>query len=239
MRVLALDTTTREGSVALVEDECIVAERRGDPSRSHGERLPGEILTLLGERGIVMSSIDVFAVASGPGSFTGLRIGIATVQGLAFACERPVVGVSALEALAHAGSGAAVPGSAVAAWMDAHRREVFSALYKVDSGGAFTPERLREIEPAAVGGPEATLARWSDLCPAPIMFVGDGAVLYGDLIGRSGLAGAAIVEPPPLAGVIGRLAVAYAGRGEATGPAAIRPLYIRRPDAEISRAARL
>lgn len=238
MRVLSLDTTTRAGSVALVDDDRVVEEHGGDPSRSHAERLPGEVMRLLKECDVDLSEIDVFAVASGPGSFTGLRIGIATVQGLAFVGRRRVVGISALEALAHAGSVDVAPESTVAAWMDARRREVFSALYRVGSAEAFTPERLEEVEPAAVGDPGVTLARWADLGAPPAMLVGDGAVLYGDLIRRSGFPRTAIVEPPPLAGAIGRLAVAYARRGDAVDPAGIRPLYVRRPDAEIARAAR-
>src|SRR4051794_3402946 len=124
MRVLALDTTTRAGSVALVVGNDVVAERIGDPARSHAERLPGDLLALLHDHGLTPSEIDVFAVASGPGSFTGLRIGIATIQGLAVGCHRRVVPVSTLEALAHAGSTELAPGVMVAAWLDAHRREV-------------------------------------------------------------------------------------------------------------------
>ncbi|HMB82302.1 MAG TPA: tRNA (adenosine(37)-N6)-threonylcarbamoyltransferase complex dimerization subunit type 1 TsaB, partial [Vicinamibacterales bacterium] len=82
MRVLALDTTTRAGSVALVSDDRVVDERSGDGSRTHALRLPGEILTLADEHRWPLSTIDLYAVASGPGSFTGLRIGIATIQGL-------------------------------------------------------------------------------------------------------------------------------------------------------------
>src|SRR3954471_533659 len=146
MRVLALDTTTRGGSVALVEHDRVVEERAGDASRSHGERLPGELAAL----GAPWPTIDVFAVASGPGSFTGLRIGIATMQGLAVVTGRRVVGVSTLEALAQIASERAAAGTLVGSWVDAQRGEVFSALYRVEEAPLFTPERLVEIEsPAA------------------------------------------------------------------------------------------
>src|ERR1700674_3345139 len=118
MRRMALDTTTRAGSVALVEDDRVVDERSGDLSRTHAQRLPGEILALADRHHVAMRDVDVFAVASGPGSFTGLRIGIATIQGLALATNRPVVAVSTLEALAHAASRDLAPGALVAAWMD-------------------------------------------------------------------------------------------------------------------------
>src|SRR4051812_46038494 len=104
MRVLALDTTTRAGSVALVDDNMIVEERPGDPSQTHAQRLPAEVLAVLDAHGVTLSDIDLFAVAAGPGSFTGLRIGLATVQGLAFVTRRRIVGVSALEALAQIAS---------------------------------------------------------------------------------------------------------------------------------------
>lgn len=109
MRVLALDTTTRAGSVALIENDRVVAEQSGDPTRSHAERLPTDLLNLLAANGCAMSDIDLFAVAAGPGSFTGLRIGIATIQGLAFVTGQRIVPVSILEALAQEGSCDVVP----------------------------------------------------------------------------------------------------------------------------------
>src|SRR5437870_4786303 len=104
MHVLALDTTTRVGSVALVTDDRVVVERGGDPTRTHAERLPGDILNLLHDAGVELAAVDVFALAAGPGSFTGLRVGIATLQGLALVNGRRIVPVSALEALAQIGS---------------------------------------------------------------------------------------------------------------------------------------
>src|SRR5512135_3421143 len=114
MRVLALDSTTRAGSVALVDDDRVVDERAGDGSRTHGERLPAELAAL----GAPWPTVDVFAVAAGPGSFTGLRIGIATMQGLALVTGRRVVGVSTLDALAQIASADLAPGAFVASWAD-------------------------------------------------------------------------------------------------------------------------
>src|SRR5437867_12988817 len=104
MRVLALDTTTAAGSLAIVDDDRVVVERMGDPARSHTERLPGDILLALGDCDLAVSNIDLFAIASGPGSFTGLRTGIATIQGLAVVNRKRVVPVTALTALATAAS---------------------------------------------------------------------------------------------------------------------------------------
>jgi tRNA threonylcarbamoyladenosine biosynthesis protein TsaB len=231
MRVLALDTTTAGGSTALVEETRVVAEMAGDPERSQAEQLPDALLRLLQSVGRSLADVDRFAVASGPGSFTGLRIGIATMQGLAFVTRRPIVPVSALDALAHLGARSAEPGSIVAAWMDARRREVFSAIYRVAEGDEFSRGRLVPIEAASVGEPATTLDRWSALAPFPAVFVGDGAVLYAEAIGR----GARIVSAPALAPAVGLMAVQLARAGMDVAPGSVLPLYVRRPDAEIAR----
>jgi len=235
MKVLALDSTTRAGSVALVVDGEVVDERRGDGNRSHAERMPGELVALARAHDLKLPDIDLFAVASGPGSFTGLRIGIATIQGLALVTGRPVVAVPALDALAHAASLELDVGSLIAAFMDAHRRDVFAALYRVTDAPAFDPARLEPIDPALVGAPDDVLGRWRAAGHSDILqFVGDGALLFAEPI-TAAMAGARIVEPPALAGAIGRLAAVGAQRGAAIDPGAVRPLYVRRPDAEIAR----
>ena len=233
MRVLALDTTTRAGSVALVEDDRIIVERSGDPARTHAERLPGEIVNLLDAAGVALSALDLFAVAAGPGSFTGLRIGIATMQGLAFVNRRRIVAPSALEALAQEGSHGLGPGAVVAAWMDAHRRDVFSALYRLTAAPAFERDPLIEIDPPAAGDPASTLLRWTRRFDAPAIFIGDGAVLYASAIGGRGR----VMAPPALAATIGMMAIARARAGDTVDPAGAHPLYVRRPDAELARDA--
>jgi len=233
MRVLALDSTTRGGSVGLL-DGAQCDERAGDRSRGHAERLPGELLALLPPRGLTLADIDLYAVALGPGSFTGLRIGIATIQGLAFAGRRRVVGVSALEALAVAGERTRDPGALVATWIDAQRHQVYAALYRTSGAGPGEAAAV-EIEPAGVGEPAAVLDAWSartDLRDA--VFVGDGAVLHAGLVRER--TGAAVEPAPLLAGTIARLA---ARRAElAVDPGGLMPLYVRRPDAELGREAR-
>jgi tRNA threonylcarbamoyladenosine biosynthesis protein TsaB len=235
MLTLSLDTTTRAGSVALVDDDGGVDERTGDPARTHAERLPGDVLSLLASRRLTASQIDVFAVASGPGSFTGLRVGIATIQGLAFVTGRPVVAVSALDALAHIASADAPAGTTIATWMDAHRRDVFAALYRTTDAPLFDPDRTIALEPPSVGDPESTLARWRDrLGVLPAIVVGDGARLFADAIARAA-PDARILAAPMLAGAVGRIAATRARGGGTIGPAAIQPLYVRRPDAEVDR----
>jgi tRNA threonylcarbamoyladenosine biosynthesis protein TsaB len=234
MRVLALDTTTRTRSAALVEGGRIVVERQGDSSRSHAECLPGDLIATLGEAGAAWASVELFAVAAGPGSFTGLRIGIATMQGLAFVNGRRMAAVSVLEALALAAGRSAPGGSVVGVWIDAYRRDVFSALYRI--GGPVEPDAggladLVELDPPAVGPPAATLARWQRAHPPPHVVIGDGATQYAHV-----LRGHARAEPrPPLAGLIGLIAARRARAGDTSDPAGVQPLYIRRPDAELAR----
>lgn len=231
MRVLSLDTTTPGGSAALVDETRVIAESLGDPTRSQAEQLPGTLLRLLDDAGLTPQDVDRFAVASGPGSFTGLRIGIATIQGLASVAQKRVVPVSALEAIAQVASRGAPAGSVIAAWMDARRREVFSALYRAAQAPDFTRERLELLDPPAVGDPEVTLRRWMAMQVDPDVFAGDGAVAYAATIG-----GAGRVRPvPALAAAIGLLAVQEARRGVDVEPGAVLPLYVRRPDAEIAR----
>jgi tRNA threonylcarbamoyladenosine biosynthesis protein TsaB len=233
MRVIALDTTTRAGSVALVDEDRVIEERAGDASRTHAERLPAEIVALAGAHGVALGDVDLFAVAIGPGSFTGLRIGIATVQGLASIRRRRVFGISTLEALAHAANGDNPPGTTIAGWMDAHRRDVFAAVYRVTSAPRFAADRLQVVEGATVGSPSAILDHWMvELEVAPGIFVGDGAALYEDVIRRA-LGSARVTGHRMLAGTIGRLAIARAP--EAVDAGELRPLYVRRPDAEIAR----
>jgi tRNA threonylcarbamoyladenosine biosynthesis protein TsaB len=196
-------------------------------------------MRLLQRHGLTPFDVDVFAVAIGPGSFTGLRIGIAAIQGLAFASNRPVVGVSALEALAYAvlGGGPVWPLSRVGVWMDAQRDEVFSAVYERAEGDA--PAHLRTVDEPAVGEPRATALRWHALAAgAWFPVAGDGAVRYRQVL--EGVAGPAVqvIDSPPLAPSILALAEARARAGEAAPPHAIRPLYIRRPDAELARDRR-
>ncbi|MFN7984013.1 MAG: tRNA (adenosine(37)-N6)-threonylcarbamoyltransferase complex dimerization subunit type 1 TsaB [Vicinamibacterales bacterium] len=224
MRVLALDTTTRAGSLALAEDGRVMLERAGDAGRSQAERFPTEILDALGAIGWTTADVDLFAVAAGPGSFTGLRIGIATIQGLAFVHGKQVAPVSALDALA-AAAVAAVPHVArLGVWMDAHRREVFSALYEVTAGV------IRQLEQPTSGVPTEIVERWSTV-GLPTVVCGDGAVTY-----RASLpAGVDALTPPPLASYVARLAFDVSARDATVSPAAVQPLYVRRPDVELAR----
>lgn len=228
MLVLALDTTTRQGSVALARDGSILASGAGDAAITHGARLPGDLTRLLDDHDLRLADVDLFAVAAGPGSFTGLRIGIATMQGLALGNGKPLAGVSALDAIQEAVSSQLSALSAdtdIAVWMDAGRGQVFSAIY---ANGDIS-------EAALVDKPAAILERWTKEHTLPRVYAGDGALAYADVI-RAMVPSAHIVEPvPALAPSVATLAEAHVRRHGAASPDAVRPVYIRRPDVELAR----
>ena len=222
MLVLALDTTTREGSCALARDGRVVREQASDASKPQAARLPGDLMALLEHERVTLADIDIYAVSIGPGSFTGLRVGIATMQGLAFAAGKPLIGVSALDALhdvaLHSNQDAARAFTArVATWIDAWRGEIYAALYE---GGV-------EVDAPTVAHPDDQLPR---LAGTPTLFIGDGAGTHADAI-RAACGSAAIADPvmPPLAGTIARLATEAALAGHLPPPHAIGPIYVRRP----------
>lgn len=240
MLVAALDTTTRLSSVALVRDQRVLATRAGDGTRPHAARLPAGLMGLLDEQGLSAPDVDVFAVATGPGSFTGIRIGLAVIQGLAFASGKLVVGVSAFEALADAvwedrpesGEGP------LAIWLDAQRHQVFAAvLRRVGASRAGTRPGLEYLDAGSVATPASVLARWMDEAWwGDVTLAGDGALTYREMLSERLGVGLRVVAPTPLlAPAIGRLAEQRAGSGEALPPHAIRPVYLRRSDVELAR----
>ena len=249
MLILSLDTTTRAASCALARDGVVVREDAIDPSRQLALQLPGALDALLMLADAELREIDAFAVVTGPGSFTGLRVGIATMQGLAFAEEKPLIGISGLTALS-AVAAPAFLSSRIATWVDAWRGDVYAALYE-DSCAVGEPvvaspaDLLDALAPRSGSGnasSDKNGAPYTDEAPAvlaanDILFIGDGAETYRDMIlARLGPA-ARIAEPasPLLAGVAARLATIDYRNGHRPPPHAIRPLYVRRPDAELAR----
>lgn len=230
MRVLALDTTTRAGSLALVDDGRVLLEHTGDGSRSQAERFPTELVDALRAVGWSTADIELYAVAAGPGSFTGLRIGLATVQGLALVHDRPVAAVSALQASALAASGGMRTGHRIGVWMDAHRREVFSALYEIGATSTSLAAALIEVEAPVAESPAAARDRWL-AAGEPFIICGDGALTFRALLPE----GVVVAPVQPLASSIARLGVDLSLRGGAQPPAAVQPLYVRRPDVEMAR----
>lgn len=233
MLILALDTTTRAGSVAVVRardgDDRVLALVPGDESRTHGERLPAELAAALDRAGVTREQIDLLAVAAGPGAFTGLRIGLAAMQGLAMTLSKPVVGVPTLLALAAQVQKTGV--AFIAPWMDAQRGDVFATL--IDA------ETAAEIEAPIAERPAQVLERWrSRLAGRRGVFVGDAVSRDAAVIAAAGEGLWKTQAPAPLAPQIARLGNRLAEQGRAGPPHALSPVYVRRPDAEIEREKR-
>jgi tRNA threonylcarbamoyladenosine biosynthesis protein TsaB len=226
--ILSLDTTTRGGSVAVADGDRVLALLPGDESRTHGERLPGEIARALEMAAIPKERIDLFAVATGPGAFTGLRIGLATIQGLAMALNKPVIGVSALDALASQVSPSDT--EVIVPWMDAQRGDVFATLIDARSNAT--------IEKPATANPAALLDAWRRHLERRAVFIGDAAKRDAELIAQRGGGRWEARIPAPLAPQIATIGRERASRGEAGPPHALEPIYVRRPDAEIERDQR-
>ena len=214
MRVLAVDTATELESVAVVSAGAVLGEVRLDTTEGHSRRLVGAVDFLIRNLGLGVGEIEGYAVTTGPGSFTGLRIGISTVQGLSLASRRPCLGLSTLEVLA-----ARIAGTAdrLVALMDAHRGQVFGQIF--DSEGRPLGAPLLE-EPDVF---------FRELQGAPA-FIGDGALLYQERI-REILPAAVFPRRGLfLAATLGLLAERSLESGAGAGPETLRPLYLREAD---------
>lgn len=219
--------------MAVLDDDRVLALLPGDESRTHGERLPSEIARALDLAKVTRPQIDLLAVATGPGAFTGLRIGLAAMQGLAMALRKPVAGVSAIDALA-----AQVDDDVdlIVPWMDAQRGDVFAAIFTASRGVDAWHPRAAPIEAPATGAPASLVDAWHQhLDQRRVVFIGDAVQRDAAVLTRDGWIAR---SPAPLAPQIARLGRQAAARGDAGPPHALTPIYVRRPDAEIERERR-
>ncbi len=223
MKVLAIDTSTMLGGVALLDGDILRAETRLNIKVAHSERLLGEIHLCLQRCAIRLDEVDVFALAIGPGSFTGLRVGLSTVKGLAFATGIRVVAVSTLEAFA---LNAAFSRHPVCPLLDARKNEVYGALYQW-SGGGFA----RLLQEGAY--PISEVLRRLD---GPTLFLGEGALIYRaaieDAIGTTALFGTPEMMAPSPAHVAW-LGAQLAEKGVFVDPVTLVPRYCRRSEVEL------
>jgi tRNA threonylcarbamoyladenosine biosynthesis protein TsaB len=215
MRILALDTAGTSCSAALTDDRRILAQRTVAFGQSHNRHLMPLIDAVLAAGGLRLAEVDLLAVTRGPGSFTGVRIGLATVQALALAGGLPVVPVSSLEALALQ---AAPREGRVAVLLDARRAEVYQGIYRMAGG------ELQALAPEAVLAPEAAASRIA----LPCRLVGSGVRAYALRIAAVLGAGAGWGPPEAhllQAATVARLARARADR--AVAPEDLAPCYLR------------
>ena len=183
MRILAIESSAKASSVALVEDGRLIAQSMQHAGLTHSKTLLPMTHSLLDSLGMTIQDIDKIAVAHGPGSFTGIRIGVATAKGLAMGADKPLVGVSTLEAMAHQaahlGSGIICP------VMDARRNQVYNALFTVQDG---VLTRLCDDRAIAI----ETL--FAEIPQDDIILVGDGAALCYDWLKEQGRSVAILPE---------------------------------------------
>jgi tRNA threonylcarbamoyladenosine biosynthesis protein TsaB len=232
MRLLAIETATAAQSVAFFEEDRLLAEISFEAKAHRGGLLLPAVDRLLKQAGIAAKDLDAVAVSVGPGSFTGLRVGLATAKGLALGTGALLVGVPTLEVLAE---GYAVPDVTICALLDARRGEVFMALFKrVGAGGAET--RLERVSPDAVLTPAAVqsvLAR----AESPVHLIGDGAVRYRErfeaMLGDRVCMTETGLRTVPSAAMAGLVGLRQLAGGKRPG-AGVEPVYLRKAEAEVN-----
>lgn len=229
MKILAFESSAVSASVALTEDEKLIAQSFQNCGLTHSRTLLPMAEGLLTNCGVTLDAVDALAVAHGPGSFTGVRIGVATVKGLALGADKPCIGVSTLEAMAW---GARALGGLICCVMDARAGQVYNALFAIEDGA---PRRLCEDRAVKLSELGEEIGR------TPYFLVGDGADLcYNSLKERCpGLCPA----PPELRYATGYGVAAAAlpllRAGQTCTPQELDAFYLRRPQAERERLKRL
>jgi len=224
MYILGIETATRTGGVAIVSEGGVLAEYTLNIEVTHSERLMSTVDRVLKDTGLLISNIDGFGVSIGPGSFTGLRIGLSTVKGLAFTTGKPVAAVPTLKALAWNTPHSRYP---VCPLLDAKKKEVYAALYRYD-GRELVQDLPEMVLP---------LAELADRVAGEVLFSGEGARLFAGDIERL-FAGRAHLAPlsatVPSAASAAEIALDMIRAGRHTGPDDLSPMYIRRPEAELA-----
>jgi tRNA threonylcarbamoyladenosine biosynthesis protein TsaB len=205
----------------VVRDGVVLAEVAERTERSHAGSLPLLIERVLAQAGVEIGDLEGIGVSIGPGSFTGLRIGLGVAKGIAFAGSARLATVPTLEALALVAD--AAPGQTICAALDARKREVYVAFFRAVADG-----RVERLTPDEALAPPVLAER---LGPE-VVLVGDAAAVYGDVLG-----GRAIVRPfathHPRGGIVARLGWERLVAGEAANPGTVEPVYVRPPEAEL------
>lgn len=225
MKILALESTAVAGSAALVEDEKVLGEFYCNTALTHSQTLMPMVEQLLACTRTALEDVDLFAVTAGPGSFTGVRIGVSSVKGMAMALEKPCCAVSTLEAMA---CGASMVEGLVCALMDARCGQVYTALFRVSGGRV---ERLTKDSAVSAAEAAAACAAWPG---EKLYLAGDGSALCAPLPEFRALDAVLLPEPVRYQRASGaaRAALAMAGRGEVLSADRLAPIYLRVPQAE-------
>ncbi len=227
MLILAFESSARPASCALLQDGKLLSQYSQCSALTHSRTLLPMAEDMLKNAELSLDDVDLFAVAQGPGSFTGIRIGVSTVKGLAWALDKPCTGVSTLEAMAWNGLAA---GGFVCPVMDARRSQVYNALFEIRDG---RPVRLTPDRPIAL----EALAPELRALGAPVFLVGDGAELTAAFLAKEGIPFLLAPENLRWQSAWG---VAMAARDQAPGTSdTLLPVYLRLSQAERERQARM
>ena len=227
MLILAFESSARAASAALLKDGKLLSQYTQCSGLTHSRTLLPMGEDMLKNAELTLNDVDLIAVAHGPGSFTGIRIGVSMVKGLAWALDKPCVGVSTLEAMAWHGLAA---GGLVCPVMDARRNQVYNALFSVENG---RPVRLTEDRPISL----LELAQELKSCDRPAFLVGDGAEMSYDYLTARGIA--CVLAPENLR-MQSAWGVAMAAQDKEPGNAdTLLPVYLRLSQAERERLERL
>ena len=230
MLILALETSAKSVSAAVVKDGVPLAYSYQNAGLTHSRTLMPLVDSMLQNSGLQLSDMDLLAVSNGPGSFTGLRIGVSALKGLAWAAEKPCVGVSTLEAMAQ--NLRHTEGVIVCA-MDARRNQIYNALFRADKG------RLTRLAPdRAIGLDQLTreLRNMAD----PLLVVGDGAQLCSDYLQQQGISCAIAPAHLVMQNAVGVALAAgqLAQAGQITDAQGLGLVYLRLSQAERERLAK-
>lgn len=232
MKILALDSSGLVASVALLENDNLVAEFTVNNKKTHSQTLLPMLDEVVNAAGIELDAVDAIAIAAGPGSFTGLRIGAATVKGLSLALDKPVVPVPTLEGLAYNFWGS---DRLICPIMDARRKQVYTGIYRYED------HRLMTVKDQMAVGIEEFLSMLNEMGEA-VTFLGDGVPVFKDIIADK-LTVPFSFAPAHLsrqrAGAVGALGVLYYKEGRTETAAEHKPDYLRVSQAERERAQKL
>lgn len=230
MLILAFETSAKASSVALLRDGCLLAESYQNTGLTHSQTLLSMAENMIENCGYTPAQIEAVAVAAGPGSFTGVRIGVAAAKGFAWGKQLPCYGVSTLEAMA---KGFGIQEGYVCPVMDARRAQVYNAIFRVDCGKYTRIREDRAISIQELGEDIQTL-------DGPVFLVGDGSILCYNTLSEKGLA---VVCPPEhrmhqRASGVALVADQLIKEGVAGDGSALTPNYLRLSQAERERLAR-
>lgn len=224
MKVLGIDTSTSCGSIGLIDDGSVISEYLLNTALTHSERLLRSIEYVLNQGGCTIDDLDGWALSLGPGSFTGLRIGVSTIKGLAFASQKPVAGVPTLDALA---ANISPTPYLICPILDARKGEVYTSCYRYEKG-----DILKRLTAYQAIGPEDLVKNIEEKA----IFLGSGVKSYGDAL-RKAIPALAIFVPDPFnlphGSVVARLGLDQFRRNDVLDLPTFTPIYVRASEAEI------